>query len=106
MHAMDYLGYLPRTTLYKGRPVPTYDNNTERIVGPVLQKFARYWSSKGAGDIDDLAQEGRIALSKALQTYRPDRANLRTYAAGVLQRTFTNALRDRLRRCRAPHVWE
>lgn len=71
---------------------------------PVIARRARRWSRMGAGDPDDLAQEGRIALLDALPKFDETRGDLEVYAGRVLNSRFGNLLRDALRWKRRPHI--
>lgn len=78
----------------------------EPTLRPVIRRLAKRWSDRGAGEVDDLVQDGSAAILAALGKYDHRRANLRTYAAGILQRAYSKALRDRLRHRRTPRIWQ
>lgn len=70
---------------------------------PVVKQRAHLWSRRGAGDPQELEQEGRLALLAALPKFRPG-GDLRGYGRGVLDKRFGNALRELLRWKRRPHI--
>lgn len=85
---------------------PHWFDPIEKMVRPVVRHMARAYARAGAGEEDDLFQEGLITLSAAFARFDGGRANARTYARGVLSRKYNNALRDAKRQKRAPRVWE
>jgi RNA polymerase sigma factor (sigma-70 family) len=78
------------------------DSRLDRVV--LLR--ARAWAANGAGDVDDLAQEARIALLDAVPRWRADGgATLETYVARVCDRRFSKLLREATRQRRRPGIW-
>lgn len=72
----------------------------------LIKLKARKWSQRGAGDLDDLVQEGRITLAKALSTHDADKGSLTTWLGLLLDRRFSNIKAKALAQVRTPHIWE
>jgi hypothetical protein len=71
-----------------------------------IRSKARRWSARGAGDVDDLVQEGRLALLSALEKWDPAVGPLHKYLGRVLDNTYGSMLAFVLAQRRAPYVWE
>jgi RNA polymerase sigma factor (sigma-70 family) len=78
----------------------------ERQVRKLVRCVARVYAAAGAGEEDDLVQEGMITLASAFERFDGARANAKTYARGVLKRKYSKALRDAKRQKRVPQVWQ
>jgi RNA polymerase sigma factor (sigma-70 family) len=85
---------------------PRWFDPIAKAVRPVVRHMARAYARAGAGDEDDLIQDGLVALADAFRRFDGTRANARTYARGVLTRKYNNALRDARRMKRVPMVWK
>lgn len=76
-----------------------------QVINFIRAKAAR-WSHRGAGEYEDLVQEGRLHLVEALEKYDPQRGKLHVYLGKVLDFQFHMAMQAALRQKRVPYVWE
>jgi RNA polymerase sigma factor (sigma-70 family) len=65
-------------------------NDIEAVALPILKKKAGQYRSSTVG-ADDLIQEGRIALFKAMTKYRYDRGNLAQFVNAVVDNAYKQA---------------
>ena len=82
-----YLQSLEMTNTWSDRK----NNQLIDNMGLVILIASRYLKKARGLDIDDLIQEGRIALYRAIETFDPSRkAKFSTYAYNVIQRSIIN----------------
>lgn len=82
-----YLQSLEMTNTWSDRK----NNQLIDNMGLVILIASRYLKKARRLDIDDLVQEGRIALYRAIETFDPSRkAKFSTYAYNVIQRSIIN----------------
>ncbi len=83
----------------------TYAEADRKYIGLIKTKASK-WSSRGAGPFDDLVQEGRCELAKAITSYDSSRGPLIKYLGVILDNRYRTLRAAALAQIRTPHIWE
>ncbi len=73
----------------------------------LIRHKAERWHRKGAGDVDDLVQEGRVVLVNVIETFDEQKGKpFHVYLGKCLDFRYHEILRNALTQQRTPHIWE